>query len=113
LGANVQYTSWNFGATVRGIYDHNAITRPSDGLQTGVGASYDFLAWSASVSYILSNVGIWGNHPDYPNSTTTHTGIVSLRYKIDEYFEMFGSGGAVSSPGDVQPFVAAGLHGKF
>jgi len=113
LGANIQHRSWNIGATVRGIYDRNAESAPSDGLQTGAGVSYDFLNWSASGSYILSNIGIWDNNPDYPNSITTHTGIASLRYKIDKHFNVFASAGAVSQSGDVQPFIAAGLHGQF
>jgi hypothetical protein len=113
FGGNVQHRSWQIGATVRGIYDKDAVGPPTDGLQTGVGASYDFLQWSASGTYILSAVGIWDNNDAFPHSTITHTGVASLRYKIDQHFELFGSTGVVAQSGDVQPFIAAGIHAKF
>lgn len=113
LGTNIQHRSWNFGITARGIYDNNPITAPSDGLQGGIGASYDFLNWSGSLSYIFSAVGIWDNNPEHPNSYLTHTGLASLRYKIDQYFSVFTSGGAVINAGDFSPFITAGIRASF
>ena len=113
LAANIQYLGWQFGATLRGIYDRGAIGAPSDGMQTGVGASYDFLNWSASGTYILSAIGIWDNNPDFQYSVITHTGVFSLRYKIDQHFDIFASTGTVAQSSSIQPFVAAGLRGRF
>lgn len=110
LGLNMQYNSWNIGLTARGIYDKNPVGPASDGLQTGAGASYDFLRFSASASYILSDAGIWHEDRD---AQTTHTGVLSLRYKFNEYLDIWTSGGIVASPANGQPFIAAGLHGKF
>jgi len=108
-GLNIQYNSWNLGLTARGIYDVKPVGALSDGVQTGTGLSYDFLEFSASASYMLSLIGIW-----HTESTehTAHTGILSLRYKINKYLNVWTSGGAVylDKP---QPFIAAGLSGKF
>ena len=108
VGLNIQYNSWNWGLTARGIYDYNHIGSASDGLQAGTGLSYDFLRFSASVSYILSEVGVW-----HDSSITTHTGIFSLRYKFDRHFDAWASGGLVSSAENSQPFVAGGLRARF
>jgi len=107
-GVNVQYRSWNWGLTARGIYDKNPVGPRSDGLQTGTGISYEFLNYSASVSYMLSEVGVW-----HRESVTHHTGILSLRYKIDRYFSIWASGGMVKTPDKDQPFAAGGLHVRF
>ncbi|MDR1361185.1 MAG: porin [Rickettsiales bacterium] len=109
-GLNIQYNSWIWGLNAKGIYDQNPILPPSDGLRLGTGLSYDFLKYSASVSYIFSDTGIWH---DIAESRIAHTGVVSLRYKIDEYFDIWASGGLTASDIVTSPFIAAGIHGKF
>ncbi|MCL1902064.1 MAG: porin [Alphaproteobacteria bacterium] len=113
-GLNVQYNSWQFGANAQGIYDRNPIGIATDGLRFGAGASYDLLKFSASVSYIFSDTGIW-EHADTIDigSQTAHTGVVSLRYKINEYFDIWTSGGLTATDSNAFPFISAGVRGKF
>ena len=111
-GLNIQYNSWIWGLNARAIYDQDAVGAPSDGLRLGTGLSYDLLEYTASASYIFSDVGIWNRDlPDGHN--IAHTGVLSLRYKINENFDIWGSGGLTATVSDTSPFIAAGLRGKF
>lgn len=112
-GLNVQYASWVVAITARAIYDDDPIGITSDGVRAGMGVSYDFLNLSASASYIFSDVGVFHNNADTNGRPYLHTGIISLRYKFNKYFDVFVSGGAVMDYADTSPFVVAGLHGKF
>lgn len=113
VGANIQYNSWIIGMNARAIYDGDAIGAASDGLRLGTGLSYDFLSASASASYIFSDVGIWHDSSAGSEPGIAHTGVLSLRYKFDEYFDIWASGGLTASKTDSNPFVAAGIRGKF
>ncbi|GHT01612.1 hypothetical protein FACS189421_14260 [Bacteroidia bacterium] len=106
VGFNLQYNSLIWGTSARVIYDKNPLA-PSDGISAGTGISYDFLEYTASVSYIFSDVGIWGDQ-----SFQTHTGIASVRYKYGEYIDIWMSGGAVSGQ-RTDPFAAAGIRLTF
>ena len=123
-GLNVQYNSWIWGLNARAIYDQDAISTPSDGLRLGTGVSYDLLSYTASASYIFSDIGIWDHHdsrpglrrgdkPPTPDSRIAHTGVLSLRYKINENFDVWASWGLTASAVETNPFVALGLRGKF
>jgi hypothetical protein len=113
-GLNIQYNSWIIGMNARGIYDRNPIGAPSDGMRLGAGVSYDFIKFSASASYIFSDTGIWHDSRfTVHDSRVAHTGVVSLRYKIDEHLDVWTSGGLAASDVFASPFIAAGLHGKF
>ncbi|MCL2538381.1 MAG: porin [Alphaproteobacteria bacterium] len=108
-GLNVQYTSWMFGLNVRAIYDHEPLGPTKDGLRIGTGASYDLLNYSVSASYIFSDVGLF-----HDNGTRyVHTGLLSLRYKINQFVDVWTSGGLVASEITTSPFIAGGLRGKF
>lgn len=105
-GMNIQYNSIILGANIRAVYDHDAITSASDGLIAGLGASYDILNYSVSLSYINSMVGIW--HSDADNYTD-NTVIGSFRYKYSANVDGWTSIGLSSKT----PFVAAGLRLTF
>jgi hypothetical protein len=107
-GLNLQYNSWVWGLNTKTTYDKNPMGVVSDGVSVGTGISYDFLQWSASASYMLSQIGVFHDTEDY----FTHTGIVSLRYKIDQSWNVWVSGGMVSAT-TTSPFISAGLMFKF
>jgi predicted porin len=107
-GLNVQYNSWNFGAFARGIYDRNPIGAASDGISGGAGASYDFLKFSASASYIVSDTGIFHKGDDRPN----HIGVLSGRYKFNKWIDAWVSAGAARTD-KTHPFASAGLRAAF
>lgn len=105
-GMNLQYNSWIWGLSARAIYDENPIGPVSDGLSFGTGVSYDLMQYSVSLSYILSDTGIW--HKDAPNYMD-HTVIGSLRYKYSENVDGWMSLGITSDT----PFVSAGIRLSF
>lgn len=107
-GMNLQYNSWIWGIFAKAVYDQNPIGALSDGFALGTGVSYDFLKWSASASYMLSQIGVFHDGKDYFANTT----IVSLRYKIDQFWNVWASGGIVSAK-ETSPFISAGLMLKF
>lgn len=103
MGMNLQYNSLIWGTTARIIYDQNPIGPISDGFVIGTGISYDLLKYSVSLTYMLSDTGIWQNSiEDYID----HTIIASFRYKYSEFVDGWISGGATSDT----PFVSAGLR---
>lgn len=103
---NIQYNSWIWALTARAIYDRNPIGVPTDGVAFGTGLSYDLLNYSISLSYIMSDTGIWRDeHPDYMD----HTVIGSFRYKYSEYTTGWASIGLTSET----PFVSAGMAINF
>lgn len=107
-GLNLQYNSWIWGLNAKTTYDKNPIGVVSDGFSVGTGVSYDFLKWSASASYMLSQIGVFHNTENY----FANTGILSLRYKINQFWNVWTSGGVVSSI-KTSPFISAGLTIKF
>jgi hypothetical protein len=107
-GMNLQYNSWNAGLTARAIYDKNPIGAPTDGFSLGGGLSYDFLNWSASASYMMSDIGVFHKGESY----LAHLGMASLRYKINQNFNAWLSGGMVSSEHS-SPFISGGIGVKF
>lgn len=104
-GLNLQYNSWVWGVSARGIYDKNPIGMHVDGISAGTGVSYDLLNYSMSVSYLFSDTGVWDNTPDY----TTHTGIFSFRYKYSENVDGWISTGISTG----MPFISGGIRAKF
>ena len=107
IGFNLQYGSLLWAITAKATYDTNPIGLPTDGLQAGTGFSYDFLSWSASINYILSDVGLW-QHDD----EIAHTGVFSLRKKITKNFNVWGSTGLVRND-KTNYFVFGGLGVTF
>lgn len=105
-GANLQYNSWIFGASVRMIYDENPIGAPSDGVVAGIGASYDILNYSVSLNYIMSDTDVWNHDMDgYVDNTV----IASFRYKYSENVDGWSSLGVTGHT----PFLAAGIRLTF
>ena len=103
VGMNLQYNSWIWGLTGRVIYDQDPIGEISDGFVFGTGISYDLLKYSVSLTYLLSDTGIWQNDvADYVD----HTAVASFRYKYSENVDCWISGGTTSST----PFISAGLR---
>lgn len=102
-GLNLQYNSWILGVTARAIYDENPIGEISDGIATGIGASYDLLKYSISLTYMLSDTGIW--HSD-AKDFIDHTVVASFRYKYSENVDGWISTGLTSKT----TFVSAGLR---
>lgn len=103
FGMNLQYNSWIWGLTGRVIYDQDPIGEISDGFVFGTGISYDLLKYSVSLTYLLSDTGVWQKDvADYID----HTMVASFRYKYSENVDCWISGGATSST----PFVSAGLR---
>ncbi|MDR1826436.1 MAG: hypothetical protein LBQ49_01965 [Rickettsiales bacterium] len=111
LGVNIQVGSIVWAATGKIISDNGADpTQPrSDGIQGGTGFSYDILAWSFSLNYIFSQVGVWDADDDYFG----HTVVASARYKIDKNFGVWGSGGTVQGSLVEDWFFAFGLGVRF
>ena len=107
-GLNVQYNSWNFGTFIRGVYDKNPVGVPSDGLAVGTGISYDILQFSISASYIASETGVFHDTKNFLN----HAGILSGRYKFNEWFDAWISTGAAFTD-KTHPFVSGGIRGTF
>lgn len=103
---NLQYNSWIFGLTARAIYDKNPIGDISDGIATGIGASYDLLKYSVSLTYMLSDTGLW--HSDAPDFID-HTVVASFRYKYSKNVDGWVSGGMTSETA----FISAGLRLTF
>ncbi|MCL2748907.1 MAG: hypothetical protein FWE50_02415 [Alphaproteobacteria bacterium] len=108
-GLNLQYNSWIWGLVAKVTYDQNPTGALSDGLAAGTGISYDLLNWSASVSYMFSEIGIFHDGMNY----LAHTGILSLRYKFNQYLNAWISGGFVDSEVQSTPFISGGLTVKF
>lgn len=113
MGLNLQYNSIIFGTSARLIYDENPITKTSDGLILGTGASYDFLQSSISLNYLFSDTSLWKHHNKITNETMygdyIHTVIASFRYKYTENTAVFMSGGLAHTT----PFFAVGIRSGF
>ena len=105
-GINVQYNSWVWGINARAVYDENALGRASDGLSAGTGLSYDVLNYSLSLSYILSDTGIWH---DGDRAYVDNTVVGSFRYKYSKNVDGWTSVGVSSHT----PFLSAGLRITF
>ncbi len=104
-GLNIQYNSFVIGLTGRAVYDINPIGESGDGIQGGIGASYDLLKYSISASYVVSDTGVWQSDvKDY----VTQTGILSFRYKYTSSLDLWLSGGISTDT----PFISAGLRYK-
>lgn len=105
-GMNFQYNSWLWGTTARVIYDENPIGPISDGLVVGTGVSYDVLKYSVSLTYMLSDTGIWNADVD---NYVDNMVIGSFRYKYSEFVDGWISLGTSSKT----PFLSAGLRITF
>ena len=103
---NVQYNSWIFGINSRVIYDKDPVGVVSDGFAIGTGISYDLLQYSVSLSYILSDTGVWQSDV---NDYIDHTVLSSFRYKYSENVDGWMSIGITTKT----PFVSAGLRVTF
>lgn len=106
LGMNLQYNSWIWGLTGRAIYDHNPIGEISDGFVVGTGISYDVLKYSLSLTYMMSDTGVWQNDVD---DFIDNTVVASFRYKYSENVDGWISGGTTSKT----PFISAGMRITF
>lgn len=106
VGFNLQYNSWIWGTSVLAIYDKKPVGVASDGISVGTGLSYDILNYSASLSYMYSETGIW--HDDMPNYGD-HSVIGSVRYKYNENLSMWTSIGLTTKT----PFLSAALKLSF
>ena len=106
LGMNLQYNSWIWGLSGRVIYDNNPIGEISDGFVVGTGVSYDLLRYSVSLTYMLSDTGVWQSDID---DFIDHMAIASFRYKYSENVDGWISGGITSQT----PFVSVGLRLTF
>ncbi len=106
LGMNLQYNSWIWGTTARIIYDNNPVDKVSDGFVVGTGVSYDLLKYSVSLTYMLSDTGVWQSDID---DFIDHMAIASFRYKYSENVDGWMSGGITSKT----PFISAGLRLTF
>lgn len=105
-GMNLQYNSWIWGLSARAIYDQDPVGVVSDGISVGTGISYDLLRYSVSLTYILSDTGIWDSDvKDYAD----HTVIGSFRYKYSENVDGWISLGMTTET----PFVSAGVRLSF
>ena len=105
-GMNLQYNSWVWGVTGRVIYDQNPKEDASDGFVVGTGVSYDLLKYSISMTYMLSDTGVWQSDI---NDFIDHMVIASFRYKYSEQVDGWMSGGITSQT----PFISAGLRITF
>ena len=105
-GMNLQYNSWVWGVTGRVIYDQKPKGDISDGFVVGTGFSYDLLKYSISMTYMLSDTGVWQNDV---NDFVDHMVITSFRYKYSEKVDGWMSGGITSKT----PFISAGLRVTF
>ena len=105
-GMNFQYNSWLWGTTARVIYDENPIGPISDGIVVGTGVSYDVLKYSVSLTYMMSDTGIWNADVD---NYVDNMVIGSFRYKYSEFVDGWISLGTSSKT----PFISAGLRITF
>lgn len=105
-GFNLQYNSWVWGVTGRVIYDQEPLGIASDGFVVGTGVSYDLLKYSVSMTYMLSDTGVWQSDVD---DFVDHMAIASFRYKYSENVDGWISGGITSQT----PFISAGLRITF
>lgn len=103
---NVQYNSWIFGINSRVIYDKNPVGVVSDGFAIGTGVSYDLLQYTISLTYLLSDTGVWQHDID---DYVDHTLLSSFRYKYSEYVDGWISVGLTTKT----PFVSAGIRLEF
>jgi hypothetical protein len=108
IGFNVQRGSLVLAMTAKAVLDDSPAGFATDGLQLGAGASYEFLSWSASAGYIFSDVGVWRG-----SATAAHTGVISAKYKVSGFFNIWGSIGSVRMPGRADKFVASGFGVSF
>ncbi len=106
LGMNLQYNSLIWGTTARVIYDQDPVGEVSDGFVFGTGVSYDLLRYSVSLTYMLSDTGVWQSDI---SDFIDHSVIASFRYKYNEYVDVWMSGGITSHT----PFISAGLRLSF
>lgn len=106
IGMNLQYNSWIWGTTARVIYDNNPIGDISDGFVVGSGVSYDLLKYSISLTYMLSDTGVWQSDVD---DFIDHMAVASFRYKYSENVDGWISSGITSKT----PFISAGLRLTF
>lgn len=105
-GVNIQYNSLMFALTGRAIYDKNPIGNTADGIIVGTGVSYDLLKYTVSLTYTLSDTGIWRDDVD---NFINHTVVSSFRYKYSEYVDGWLSLGLSLET----PFVSAGMRVTF
>ena len=103
---NVQYNSFMFALTGRAIYDENPVGAISDGFVLGTGVSYDLLKYTVSLSYMLSDTGVWEKDV---NDFINHTIVSSFRYKYSENVNGWISLGMTAQT----PFVSAGMRVTF
>ena len=103
---NLQYNSLVFALSARAIYDEKPIGIISDGIILGTGISYDLLKYTVSLSYMISDTGIWHKEVD---NFIDQTVISSFRYKYSENVDGWMSLGWM--PGN--PFISAGLRITF
>ncbi|MBP5707930.1 MAG: hypothetical protein J6W79_02965, partial [Alphaproteobacteria bacterium] len=106
MAMNLQYNSLMFALTGRAIYDENPIGITGDGIIVGTGISYDLLKYTVSLSYTVSDTGIWHKGID---DFINHTVVSSFRYKYSEIVDGWFSIGFT----DETPFVAAGIRATF
>lgn len=103
VAMNVQYNSWIWGVSGRVIYDKDPIGEISDGFVFGTGLSYDVLKYSVSLTYMLSDTGVWQRDvSNYIDNTL----VASFRYKYSENVDCWISGGSTAKT----PFISAGLR---
>ena len=105
-GLNVQYNSLVMGLTGRIVYDENPVGTAVDGLVAGIGASYDILNYTLSLSYLFSDTGIWHDGADVSRD---HTTVASFRYKYSQNVDGWMSVGMSRT----WPFLAAGIRLTF
>lgn len=106
VGLNVQYNSWIFGLNARAVYDENPTGFVTDGIAAGAGVSYDLLNYTLSLSYVLSDTGIWHSWADeYVDNTV----VASFRYKYSKFVDVWSSLGITRH----EPFLSAGLRLTF
>jgi hypothetical protein len=103
---NVQYNSFMFAITGRAIYDKKPVGDTADGIVFGTGVSYDLLKYTVSLSYMLSNTGIWDQDID---NHINNTIISSFRYKYSENVDGWMSLGVSSQT----EFISAGMRITF
>ena len=103
---NVQYNSFMFAITGRAIYDKKPVGDTADGIVLGTGVSYDLLKYTVSLSYMLSNTGIWDQDID---NHINNTIISSFRYKYSENVDGWMSLGVSSQT----EFISAGMRITF
>jgi len=120
LAGNVQWGSLLWAVTTKVTVDQNPDLAcdacagfRTDGIQVGTGASYDVLSMSFSANYIFSNIGVFGHDTNVINN---HTAMMSARYKIDQFFSVWATGGSLFSSDPIigiNPFFSAGVTARF